>query len=348
MVRAGGVEWTIMRKTEGNEWRRLPPLRGAVLAVLAAGVVAGGMLLFWGCGRDNHAEAATSPLELEDIPFDGRRAFEYLRQICAIGPRSSGSAGMAAQQKLLIAHFQKLGAEVELQRFAVPDPRDGRAVPMANLIVHWLPKKNQRILLCTHYDTLPFPMLDRRDPRGRFIGANDGGSGVALLMELGNEIPKLAPELKYGVDFVFFDAEEYVFARYDRFFLGSEFFARQYRERPPEYRYRWGVLVDMIGDRDLQIFQERNSAWWRDTRPLGADIWATASRLKVREFIPRQKHEVQDDHLPLHNIGGISVCNVIDFDYPPWHTTGDTLDRCSALSLAKVGWVIREWLRTAQ
>lgn len=335
-----------MKQVDENPQRQCPPMRGVGWAlVTVAWLSSGGLFVLSGCSQENHAEAAVSRLALEDIPFDGRRALEYLKQICAIGPRPSGSAAMTRQQELLAEHFRKLGAVVEFQRFTVPDPRNGRRVPMANLIVRWAPDKKDRILLCTHYDTLPFPMLDRRNPQGRFLGANDGGSGVAILMELGSEMPKL--DLRYGVDFVFFDAEEYVFSHYDRFFLGSEYFARDYRDNPPAWRYRWGVLLDMIGDRDLQIFQERNSVWWRDTRPLVADIWATAARLGVREFIPRPKHEVNDDHLPLHNIAGIPTCNIIDFDYPVWHTTEDTLERCSALSLAKVGWVVREWLKTA-
>ena len=340
-----------MKRPQETRPNRQPLLRGVAAALTVVSIVIAVVLLLSNNGRDNNAEAATSRFQLDDIPFNGRRAYDYLKQICAIGPRCSGSTGMAKQQKLLIDHFKKLGATVELQKFAVPDPRDGRLVPMANLIVRWNPEKKDRILLGTHYDTLPFPMLDRHNPRGRFIGANDGGSGTALLMELGNEMPKL--KLKYGVDFVFFDAEEYIFSHRDRFFLGSEYFARAYRDaknRP--YRYRWGVLLDMIGDKDLQIFQERNSVYWRDTRPLVNDLWATAGRLGVREFIPRPKYEVNDDHLPLHNIAKIPTCDVIDFDYPTgnrefWHTTQDTLDKCSALSLAKVGWVIREWLKTA-
>jgi glutaminyl-peptide cyclotransferase len=316
--------------------------------VLAAFASLGFLALVYGLfvhhGSEGSAEAATSTLRLEDIPFDGARAHGYLTQLCEIGPRPSGSPGMTAQQKLLADHFRRLGAEVELQQFTASDPRDGRRVPMANLIVHWLPKKAERILLCAHYDTLPLPMLDRENPEGRFVGANDGASGVAVLMELGNDISKIG--CKYGIDFVLFDAEEYVFRPQDRFFLGSEHFAKQYRDNPPDYRYRWAVLLDMVGDADLQIYQERNTMWWRDSRPLVAEIWATARRLGVREFIPSKKHEVLDDHLALHNIAGIPSCDIIDFDYPQWHTQADTPERCSPLSLAKVGWVLREWLRT--
>ncbi len=104
----------------------------------------------------------------------------------------------------------------------------------------------------------------------------------------------------------------------------------------------------MISDKDLQIYQERNSLGWKDTRPLVEAIWATAGGLGVSEFIARPKFDMQDDHIMLHNIGGIPCIDVIDFDYPPWHTQADTPEQCSALSLAKVGWVIREWLKEAK
>jgi len=287
-------------------------------------------------------------MRLEDIPFNGQRAYEYLKQLCRIGPRPSGSPGMVAQQKLLAEHFRRCGAQVRFQRFTAPapDPRNGRPVPMANLIVHWHPKSKQRILLCAHYDTLPYPMKDPQNPRGVFVGANDNASGVALLMELGHVIPKL--DCNYGIDFVLFDAEEYIFQDTDRFFLGSEYFARKYIAEPPPYRYRWGVLLDMVGDRDLRIYQEGHSLWWRDTRPLVVEIWSVARRLGVREFVPRRKYTIRDDHLPLHDIGGIPCIDVIDYEYPQWHTQADVPEQCSALSLAKVGWVIQEWLATVR
>jgi hypothetical protein len=315
-------------------------------AILAGVFLCGYVLLIDDREAGSQLEAAVSKLRLEDVPFNGTRAYEYLKQLCAIGRRTSGSAGMLQQQKLMTAHFQNLGAQVELQRFSVPHPADGSKVPMANLIVHWNPQSTERIVLCTHYDTRPYPSRDPQDPRGIFIGANDGASGTALLMELGQEIPKL--QSKYGIDFVFFDAEEFVFSEEDRYFLGSEYFARRYRQDQPPYHYRWGVLLDMVGDADLQLYEEVNSVVWRDTRPLVDAIWNTARRLGVREFIPRRKYEIRDDHLPLHDIAEIPTCDIIDFDYPPWHTQADTPDKCSALSLAKVGWVLAEWLKTAK
>ena len=110
---------------------------------------------------------------------DAVRAYRYLQSICRLGPRPSGSRGMQAQQRLLASHFSRFGARVTRQSFDRPDPRTGKAVRMTNMVVSWHPKRLRRILLCCHYDTRPFPDLDRVNPRGRFIGANDGGSGVA-------------------------------------------------------------------------------------------------------------------------------------------------------------------------
>ena len=163
-------------------------------------------------------------MRLENIPFNGARAYDYLKQLCDLGPRRSGSEAMVAQQKFLAEHFEKLGAKVEFQRFKAPYPLDGpdeqmigHDVPMANIIVRFNPENRERIMLCGHYDTLPFPLHDPVDRRGRFVGANDNGSGMAILMELGNELAKNPP--KVGVDFVFFDGEEFIFADDGKYFL---------------------------------------------------------------------------------------------------------------------------------
>ncbi|MEX2561251.1 MAG: M28 family peptidase [Pirellulales bacterium] len=313
-------------------------------AVLAAScLVVGAVAVDWASSRQ--ARATPRQADLRDIPFDGRQAYEYVEQLCKLGPRPSGSAAMQAQRELLVEHFESLGAQVELQTFDVRHPLDGSAVRMANVVARWHPERRTRILLCAHYDTRPFPDLDPRDPRGIFLGANDGASGVAVLMELARSMSDL--EGRLGVDFALFDGEELVFDERGEYFLGSTHFARKYAADTKADRYRWGVLLDMVGDADLQVYQEVNSVRWPETRPLVHSIWNTARRLGVREFVARPRHEVRDDHLPLRNIGGIATCNVIDFDYPQWHTTEDTPDNCSALSLAKVGWVVQEWLKTA-
>ncbi len=288
-------------------------------------------------------------------PLDAHRAYGYLLELCAIGPRPSGSVGMRKQQELLEDFFKKAGGRVTMQHFRADNPLGGDDVPMANIIVEWHPERKERILLCTHYDTRPHADRDidavkRRD--GVFLGANDGASGVAVLMELARLMPKLEGPL--GVDFALLDGEELVYVDpRDPYCLGATWFAQKYVQEPPPYKYRWGVLMDMVGDANLQLFQEQYSATWQDTRPLVKGIWATAQRLGVKEFVPRSKFLVSaDDHMPLRNTAKIPTCDIIDFvdaygNPPPttWHTTKDDPQHCAPSSLAKVGWVVYEWLK---
>jgi hypothetical protein len=291
---------------------------------------------------------------LEQIPFNGARAYEYLKKICEIGARVSGSEGMTKQQQLLEEHFTRLGGKVSYQKFTVAHPQTRERTPMANMIVEWKSDAPKRILLCAHYDTRPFPDRDP-DPRKRrdvFLGANDGASGTAALMEMAHEMATL--RCNYGVDFVLFDGEELVYDenRDDKYyFIGSTWFAKQYVQNPPAHRYRWGVLLDMVADANLQIFYEQNSVKRRNVKPLVEEIWSVAAALEVGEFYPVIGYELRDDHLPLNDIAKIPTCDVIDFDYPHprapasyWHTTADVPENCSALSLAKVGWVVKTWL----
>jgi hypothetical protein len=279
--------------------------------------------------------------------FSGTRAMDHLRAICAIGPRPTGSEGMARQRALLVEHFRAAGATVSGQAFQIRDRRSGKPVHVENLIVSWHPDRTDRVLVGAHYDTRPFPDRDPVDPHGVFLGANDGASGVALLMELGRFMPALPGPV--GVDFVLFDAEEYVVGPRDPYCIGSNWFARQYaadrKAGTLGHAYRYGAIVDMVADRDLVIWQEQKSVDWPDTRPVVDAIWDVARRLEVRQFVPRPKFAVEDDHVPLRNVAGIPTCDIIDLDYPSWHTTADTPDHCAAESLEAVGRVVLEWLR---
>ena len=294
-----------------------------------------------------------SNLTLEQIPFDGNAAYTWVEKMCAIGPRVMGTAGMKKQQAMLKEHFESLGGKVEMQRGQWRNPQTGRKTPLSNLIVRWHPDRRERILFCAHYDTRPFPDQDPVNKRGVFVGANDGASGVAVLCELGRQMPNFNSEL--GVDFVLFDGEEFIFdPNRDRYFLGSELFARRYAaNKNRTHKYRAAVLLDMVGDKYLDLYQERNGLRWRDSRWIVKSIWAKAKQLGVQEFIDRPYNkEILDDHIMLHRFGKIPACDIIDFTYRSrdrrknyWHTTEDTPDKCSALSLAKVGWVVHEWLK---
>ncbi len=292
---------------------------------------------------------------LESLPVDGRLCMQMLEKVVGIGPRFSGSEGMLAQQQLLQDYFESHGGAVEYQRFKARNPisKQGvETVDMANMIVRWFPEKKRRIVLCAHYDTRPFPDNDP-DPtlrKAEFVGANDGGSGVAVLCALAKEVAKL--DSKLGIDMVLFDGEELVYnSARDPFFLGSTHFAEQYATSRHDYQYVAGILLDMVADADLQIYQEINSR--RLAPRIVQQVWSIAKRLGVAEFRANARHEVRDDHLPLNQIAKIPTIDLIDFDYPSpqkretyWHTTQDTVDKCSAISMAHVGWVVLEWIKS--
>ncbi len=259
---------------------------------------------------------------------------------------------MAEQQAFLEKYLRDLGLEVELQTFQIRHPQTGAPVEMKNIIARWNPQKKKRLIVCTHYDTRPFPDRDPRQPQGIFLGANDGASGTAGLLELAHALTSQASTA--GVDLIFFDGEEFVFDENrdrENYFLGSKHFARSYVANKNEIEYTGAVLLDMIGDKELQVFYEKNS--FNFARDLTRELWMIADELKVKEFVPRVRHEVRDDHLPLIQIAKIPACNIIDFDYPRaglrtqsyWHTTQDTPDKCSGESICKVIHVVWTWIQ---
>ncbi len=328
------------------------PARGSwrwVIVVFA--LLGGGLFALIAGGLFDRGPDVQSPTT-GAIPaqYDPDRAFGFLVQICQLGPRPSGSEAMQRQQAMLQRYFGDAGADVALQTFEIRHPEDGSPVPMANLIASWNPDRPKRFLLCAHYDTRPFPDRDRHNKRGVFVGANDGASGTAALMELARHLSDLPDDV--GVDIVLFDGEEFVWQQgRDEYFLGSTFFAEKYRAQPPTVPYQAGILLDMIGDRELKIYFEQNSL--RYARDVARSIWRTADQLGVRAFVPRSRHRIDDDHIPLNEIAGIPTVDLIDFDYPRpgigapkyWHTEQDVPENCSGESLAAVVWVVHEWLK---
>lgn len=283
--------------------------------------------------------------------IDPDRAMAYLKTICAIGPRISGTPGMTQQREMLIEFFESQGAIVEQQKFEERHPLTGQPVAMANLIIRWFPDRKERVLICAHYDTRPFPDMDPVNPRGVFIGANDGGSGVAMMQELSHSMPTL--KISAGVDFVLFDGEELVYdGQRDPYFLGAEHFSREYASGDRDYTYSAAILVDMIADKDLQLPKERNS--FRYAPKLQREVWQIAKSEGIREFDTSIRTEVLDDHLALNEIARIPAIDIIDFQYPRsgrrvqsyWHTTMDVVENCSGESIGKVATVIRAWLET--
>ena len=171
-----------------------------------------------------------------------------------------------------------------MQPFTARQISEGRDVAMNNLIVSWHPEKTRRVILCSHYDTRPIADQEpnRRRWRDTFLSANDGGSGVALLMEMANHMKDV--DLNVGVDFVFFDGEEYVFDEDDTYFFGSKEFARQYAKNKDKTHYVAAVLLDMVGGKNAAFPVEKNSFW--KAPDLAHDLWTTADALAARRSAP--------------------------------------------------------------
>jgi len=266
--------------------------------------------------------------------FKGDRAYQYLNEQCQFGPRYPGSPGHRALKKYLLDFFSRYTNLVKSQDFLWEDTSESLKLELSNIIASFYPGKNERVILCAHWDTRPWADKDP-DPANRstpILGANDGASGVAVLMELAAILSKRKP--KYGVDIVLFDGEDYGSDEYpERWCLGSNHFSRNLGE----YKASFGILLDMVGDRDLQIHPEGYSS--RYAKEIVELVWKKAGKLSISEFKPEIKHFMIDDHLPLIR-AGIPCIDLIDFDYPYWHTLEDTPDKCCAESLEKVGRVL--------
>jgi hypothetical protein len=285
---------------------------------------------------------------LKPAAIDGARAYRYLQQICAIGPHPAGSEANAKVRKMVADHFKAAGGQVFEQGFPGRDPATNRTLKFANLIGSWHPERTDRVLVCAHYDTRPHAdqetdLIERRKP---FIGANDPGSGIALLMEIANHLNTLPAD--WGIDLVLLDAEELVYgpgSPHELYFLGSKAFGRAYanglRTKKLGYRYKAGILLDMVGGKDLMIEREPHSL--EQAPELVEEVWSVAERLGETTFRRDVGREVYDDHWPL-NEAGIPTIDLIDFDYPHWHRASDLPDQLSPASFASVGRVVTAWL----
>ncbi len=271
--------------------------------------------------------------------FDGARSFALLEKQCSFGPRVPGTPAHQRCRDYLVTALRGYADQVTTQDFLHTFGKPPQSARASNIIANFQPQKGERVLLCAHWDSRPWADMDP-DPKNHtkpILGANDGASGVAVLLEIARLIKQKPP--RCGVDIVLFDAEDQGLEGEERSYAkGSQYFARNV---VPNYRPRYGILLDMIGDKELGIYQEHYSLKY--ARPVVEKVWAAALSAGVSEFIPQAGYAVFDDHLPLLE-RGILCIDLIDFDYPHWHTLGDTPDKCSAASLEKVGRVLLELL----
>ncbi|MFI5370357.1 MAG: M28 family peptidase [Candidatus Eisenbacteria bacterium] len=263
---------------------------------------------------------------------DGARAQARIERQIAFGPRIPGTPAHAAFRSWLGGELTRLGARIEDQTFV--DTTLGRPLQLTNVRARWSAapggRTDRRIVLCAHYDSRAFADQDpdparRADP---VPGANDGASGVAVLLEVAEVMARKAPACE--VELAFFDGEDQGRAeRGDEFSLGAKGYAARLGTDKPVAAF----LFDMVGDRDLDIHVERTS---RERASNLVDLVLEAARVTgAKGFHPDTRWQLVDDHLPLLD-AGVPTVDIIDFDYPVWHTVADLPGRTSAGSLAEV------------
>lgn len=270
----------------------------------------------------------------------GERALERVRQQVAFGPRHPGTPGSDAIRDWMASEVTRLGGRVERQTFV--DTVGGSMHTVVNVIGRFGPTTGRRIGLYAHYDTRPWSDMattaaDRDLP---VPGANDAASGVAVLLEVAELMSRQAPPV--GVDLVFLDAEDSGLpSAPETYCRGSRGYALRLPPPGDPARPVAGFLFDMVGDRDLAIHDEGYSAM-RATN-LVEVVHEAARATGARNFHRGVRHTVIDDHIPLLD-AGLPAVDIIDFDYPWWHTPEDTPDKVSAESLAEVSrvaaWIV--------
>ena len=268
--------------------------------------------------------------------FSGENAFQHLIKQCSFGPRNPGSEGHKNTLNYYLNTFKGLADTVFTQSFEDEMPRTRAKVKMNNVIAQFNSESNKQIMISAHWDTRPWAdtgsIMKKEMP---ILGANDGASGVAVIIELAYIFKQNPPPI--GVSLVLFDAEDYgVPGDSWTYCKGSQYFARNLPISYPEY----GINIDMIADRQPEFYIERIS--YQQNASLVLELWELSEELGLKAFKKQAKDSIFDDHVPLYEIAGIPAINIIDFDYPNdktnyWHTHNDIVQNCSPNGLYQVG-----------
>jgi Zn-dependent M28 family amino/carboxypeptidase len=257
--------------------------------------------------------------------FDSARAYEHLRRQVGFGPRPAGSAALTQTRQYILSELKAAGIQAREDAWQATTPIG--PIRMVNVIATIPGRRADRIALATHYDT-------KLVHEFRFVGASDAASSTAAVLELGRVLK--ARQNEFTIELLFFDGEEAVVEWYrnnDNTY-GSRHYVEMARKAGTLSGLKALVLLDMIGDRNLTIRRDSNSTPW-----LTDLVWASAGRLGYRANFLAEETTIEDDHLPFIRAGVPSV-DIIDLDYPAWHTAQDDLDHVSARSLQIVGDVV--------
>jgi hypothetical protein len=296
------------------------PSRDAAIAPTSDGAIA------------QTAGASTAGARSAIAPFDGAKAWEHLRRQVALGPRPAGSPAIAETRRYITDQLKAIGLTAREQAFTGDTPVG--KVPMVNLIATIPGRRSERIVIGTHYDTKRFREF-------RFLGASDAASSTAVTLELARVLKAQQPE--FTIELLFLDGEEAVIEwQGNDHTYGSRYYVQAAQQANTIASLKAFILLDMVGDRNLNIRRDANSTPW-----LVDLVWASAGRLGYRSSFPEELTTIEDDHVPFVRAGVASV-DIIDLDYPAWHTAQDDLDHVSARSLQIVGDVMVDALPRIQ
>jgi len=264
--------------------------------------------------------------------YNGDRAFADVKALVDLGPRPAASAALDKARQYITTEVENAGWKIEPQEFQDDTPR-GR-LKFINLIARYGDDtKTQQAIICSHYDTKLFDTI-------HFVGASDGGSSTGALIELARTLAK-DPGLARRVELVFFDGEEAFVQFTDTDGLyGSRYYARMLRDSGRYQQFKFGILWDMMGPKNLDITLSPDSP-----PELTRGILKAADTLNLRQDFTLFDREIYDDHVPMLHIANVPTIDLIDFNYPPWHTAEDTLDKLGPESLRAVGAVTLYYLR---
>jgi len=276
--------------------------------------------------------------------FDEDHAFEYLVAQCDFGPRNPGSEGYYACLDFIITELDQSADDIILQEFRYQEQRYRKRYDLQNIIARFNPDASFQTIISAHWDTRPWADQEenRRDRNQPIIGANDGASGVAVLLELAKIMGETPPPI--GVNLVFFDGEDMgVPGENETYCQGSRYFAKNLPiPRPDE-----AINLDMVGDKQLHLPVEKYSLAYNPE--LVRYLWGRADDMGLDAFDITPQYAIYDDHVPLHEIAGIPAIDLIDFKYPNpyanfWHTMNDVPENCSAESLEQVGKLMVDYI----
>lgn len=300
--------------------------------------------------RKEHQVAEDNrPVLVEVPPFNADSAYLFVEKQVAFGPRVPGTTAHERTAEYLTRRLSEWGASVTVQEFD-QTTYDNTRLRLKNIIASFYPEKKRRLLFAAHWDTRPFADKDKENPNGPMDGANDGASGVGVLLEIARVLSTAPEAPEVGLDIIFFDGEDWGERDYERrmpppplqswYCLGSQYWAAN--KHKPGYSAYYGILLDMVGAKDARFYREESSI--RYAPSIVDKVWNTAHRLGYGRFFPNEvQSEIVDDHKFVTEIGRIPMIDIVNYDPVLgsfgafWHTQDDNMDIISRETLEAVG-----------